>query len=111
MCRIRVIHPVLLSRSIMITDENAFSTFGTNIIDKMSPEMICRVSVNPRRNPMFHRVEIEDGVGRSIRELFIILVRGLNFISCFFINLMRLFGLGYERVSEFLIWLELGRLL
>jgi len=56
----------------MITDEKAFSTFGTNIMDRIRPETICRVSVNPSRNPMFHKVEIEEGVGRSMREFFMI---------------------------------------
>jgi hypothetical protein len=49
------------------------------------PEMICRVRVIPRRNPMFHRYEMDEGVGRSDREDFIILMIGWVFVSWFFI--------------------------
>lgn len=37
--------------------------------------------MNPRRNPKFHRNEIEVGVGRSNRDFFIRFVTGLFFIS------------------------------
>jgi hypothetical protein len=47
--------------------------------------MICRVRVIPRRNPMFHMNEIEEGQGRSIRELFTIFMVGIDLDSCLFI--------------------------
>jgi len=50
------------------------------IIDTTSPEIICRVRVKPRRKPMFHRKEIELGVGRSRRDFFKIFVIGFVFI-------------------------------
>jgi hypothetical protein len=73
-------------------------------MDTSSPDTIWSVSVIPRRNPMFHRNEIEEGDGRSIRDEFIIFVRGTSFTICFFIRMMRLgFGLGCG-----LVRLELG---
>lgn len=47
----------------------------------------------PSKNPRFHRNEIDEGDGRSIRDLFIILVRGTSFTIWVFIRRMRL-GLG-----------------
>jgi len=44
---------------------------------------------------MFHRNEIEEGEGRSIKDEFIIFERGASFTICFFIRMMRLgFGWG-----------------
>ena len=43
---------------------------------------------NPRREPKFHRVEIFDGVGKSINALFMILIKGWDlrrFIINFFL--------------------------
>jgi len=48
--------------------------------------MIWSVRVNPSINPIFHRKEIEEGVGRSIREFFSSFVIGFDFISWFFIS-------------------------
>jgi len=36
----------------------------------MIPVMICKVKVVPNRNPIFHKVEIEEGQGRSSRDFF-----------------------------------------
>jgi len=61
-----------------------------------SPVRICNISVIPSRNPRFHRKEIDLGEGRSIRDLFIIFIKGWVFISCFFIRMrILLIGLGY----------------
>jgi hypothetical protein len=51
---------------------------------------------------MFHRNEIEEGDGRSIRDEFIIFVMGTSFTICFFIRTMRLgfdLGCGLERLG------------
>jgi hypothetical protein len=82
---IRVIHPVLMSRVIMTMILNTDSVWGEYTIDKNSPVMICRTRVIARRNPMFHINEIDEGVGRSIRDLFTMFSIGLIFLSCFFI--------------------------
>lgn len=65
---------------------NAVVASAAYIMDKMSPVTNWRVRVMPKRNPMFHMNEIEAGVGRSRRDLFIIFRRGLVFVSCFFIR-------------------------
>lgn len=77
----REIHPVSLSRMILIITENANEVSAVYIIETTSPEMIWSVRVNPSRNPKFHRNEIEVGVGRSMRDFFIKFVIGLFFIS------------------------------
>jgi len=80
---------------ILIITENASDVSAVYIIETTIPETIWRVRVNPRRNPKFHRKEIEVGVGRSIRDFFIRFVTGFIFISCFFIRMRYLgFGLG-----------------
>lgn len=43
--------------------------------------MIWSIRVIPKRNPMFHRNEMDDGEGRSIRDDFMIFARGWFFIS------------------------------
>jgi len=58
-------------------------------IDRIKPVAICSVRVIPRRNPKFHMNEIEAGVGKSSRALLIIFIRGLLFISCVFIRMMK----------------------
>jgi len=50
--------------------------------------MICKVRVNPSMNPMFHRNEIADGVGRSSSDFFRRFDIGLFFISWIFIKMM-----------------------
>lgn len=40
------------------------------------PVRICIIRHRPSREPKFHQVEMLDGVGRSIRELLMILNRG-----------------------------------
>lgn len=50
-------------------------------MDTRTPVIICRTSVIPRRNPMFHKNEMEEGDGRSIKEVLIMLPRGCFFIS------------------------------
>lgn len=49
------------------------------LIDKTMPVDTWIVVVIPRRNPTFHHDEILRGVGRSVREFFII-----SLISLFF---------------------------
>jgi hypothetical protein len=94
----REIHPISLSRIILIIMENAKEVSAVYIIDTTSPEMICRVRVNPSKNPKFHKNEIEVGVGRSRRDFFIRFVTGLFLISCFFIRMRSLgFDLGDVR--------------
>lgn len=46
---------------------------------RSSPVRICVIKHIPRREPKFHHVEIFGGVGRSIRELLIILSKGWYF--------------------------------
>ena len=82
---IRVTHPVLMSCMIPTIVENAVFVSALYIIDKMIPETSCSVRVIPSRNPIFHKNEIDEGVGRSISEDFIIFRIGLFFVSCFFI--------------------------
>jgi len=55
------------------------------IIDTISPDTICIVKIIPSMNPMFHMYEIEVGVGRSRRDVFIIFITGFFFISFFFL--------------------------
>lgn len=75
--------------------ENAVAVSALYIIDKISPDTICRESVIPSRNPMFHINEIDEGVGRSNKDVFIIFKIGLFFDSCFFIRSLKMrFGLG-----------------
>lgn len=50
--------------------------------------MICSTRVIPSRDPMFHRNEIELGVGRSAREDFTMDAMGWVFIVCFCIKMM-----------------------
>lgn len=65
--------------------ENAVFVSALYIIDRMIPEISCKVRVMPNRNPIFHINEIDDGVGRSSKDVFIIFRIGLFFVSCFFI--------------------------
>ena len=96
---IRVNHPILLSRIMLIMAWKASSVLGRYIIDVISPVMICSVNVIPRRNPRFHRNEIDVGVGRSVRDFFIVLGIWFFLISCFFIRMkLTLFGMVGGRV-------------
>jgi len=106
---IRVNHPFMLSRIIIVITENEVFVSAEYIIDKISPETICRVSVIPSRKPIFHIIEIEDGVGRSRRDAFNILRIGFFFISWFFIKMMKIWigsggDFGWRRIL--LSWLE-----
>lgn len=49
-------------------------------MDKTNPVTICSTRVIPKRNPMFHRNEIEKGVGRFTSEFLVISIRG-SFIT------------------------------
>lgn len=60
-------------------DEKAFLVILVYLIDKIMPVDTWIVVVIPRRNPTFHHDEILRGVGRSVREFFII-----SLISLFF---------------------------
>ena len=57
-------------------------------MDKTNPDTICNISVIPKINPIFHINEIEEGDGRSIKDLFIIDISGFFFDSCVFIKMM-----------------------
>lgn len=76
----RVIHPMSLSRMIFTITEKAVFMSALYIIDTKSPVMICKTNVNPNRNPMFHKNEIEFGVGRSSSDFFIRFVIGISFV-------------------------------
>jgi len=69
-CIIRVIHPMLLSRIILIIIWNEILVSDVYIIDTISPDTICNVKIIPNMNPIFHIYEIEVGVGRSISDFF-----------------------------------------
>jgi len=61
--------------------------------------MICRVSVIPSRDPMFHRNEIDLGVGRSASDDLMMDAMGWIFIVWFFIRRMNKgFGMGCDHV-------------
>jgi len=91
----RVAHPVSLSRIIFTITEKANEVSAVYIIDTTRPDTICRVRVSPKRNPKFHKKEIEVGVGKSSRDFFIMFVMGLIFIICLFIKRRCLsFGMG-----------------
>lgn len=77
--------------------EKAMIALELYLMDRNSPETICKVRVIPSRNPMFHRVEIEAGVGRSIKDFLRILVIGFDFMKFVFI----LKGSRYS-----LLWVE-----
>src|SRR5882672_9600924 len=97
-----------LSRMILIITENAMEVSAVYIIETTIPEMICRVRVNPRRNPKFHKNEIDVGVGRSRRDFFIKFVIGFLFISWVFIRMRNLaFGLDGVRGRILLVGLGL----
>jgi hypothetical protein len=80
-----MIHPLLMSLTIMMEDSNAIWVSGMNTEETRIPEMIWIDKIIPRRNPMFHKELIEDGDGRSIKDLFMIFVIGLFFNSVNFI--------------------------
>lgn len=46
---------------------------------KNKPVIIWIIKHNPNNDPKFHKDEIFDGVGKSINELFIILIIGCVF--------------------------------
>lgn len=63
--------------------------------------MICKDKVIPRRNPIFHSMEIDLGDGRSDRDAFKVFIKKCVFISCFFIKRMSLVSGGVcGRVSR-----------
>jgi hypothetical protein len=70
-CIIRVTHPMFMSRMIITITLKALSTWAVYIIDKINPVNTCSMRVIPSRNPIFHKNEIDDGVGRSISDFFI----------------------------------------
>lgn len=71
-----MVHPSFTSRIIITIVLNTVSVWGEYTMDSIIPVMICIISVTPSRNPMFHMNEMDDGVGRSISDFFIIRVRG-----------------------------------
>jgi hypothetical protein len=102
---IRVAHPLFTSRMIATITLNTLSVWVEYTIDRINPVMICRVSVIPSRNPMFHINEIDEGVGRSISDFFIIDMTGFFFVSWFLIRTMLILsGLGDVRVLRSSAW-------
>lgn len=85
MCSIRITHPIFLSRIIITIVLNTVSVCAVYIIDRISPVTTCVIRIIPSMNPMFHRSEMDVGVGRSIRDFFTNDVMGFLLISCFFI--------------------------
>jgi len=75
MCIIRVIHPISLSRIILIIIWNEILVSDVYIIDTINPDTICKVKIIPNMKPMFHMYVIEVGVGRSISDFFNIFIR------------------------------------
>lgn len=88
----RLPQPPTMSRIVWDVDVNAQSVWGMKCIDSKTPVAIWMVRTVARRNPMFHMVEIEEGVGRSTREDLMIFSVGLLLRICFFIRM--LIGLG-----------------
>jgi len=72
----RVIHLLSTSFIIFTIDSKAIEVSGTNSIEITSPVIICVIKINPIINPRFHKVLMEVGVGRSIKEVFTILAIG-----------------------------------
>lgn len=85
MCIIRVIQPVLMSCIIFTMEVKASLASELYIMDTTSPVTICSIRVIPSKKPMFHRNEIDVGVGRSRRDDLIILRIGSFFIFWGFI--------------------------
>lgn len=84
-----------MSCIIFSTEVNAVEVSGVYLMERKSPVTICRVRVIPSRNPMFHRNEIDEGVGRSKREDLTIVIMGLVLDSWVFIRRLRTrIGLG-----------------
>jgi hypothetical protein len=50
---------------------------------KNNPVKICNIKQSPRRDPKFHMVVMDDGVGNSTTEPNTILAKGLRFLICF----------------------------
>jgi len=68
MCKNRASHPILTFRDSMMIDSNESVALFTENIDRKIPVAICALIVIPNRNPMFHSILIDVGVGRSTRE-------------------------------------------
>lgn len=51
--------------------------------------IIWSVRVIPKRNPKFHKKEIDAGVGKSVRAALSGFNMGLILVSCFFIKSLR----------------------
>lgn len=80
-CKTRVAHPKFMSRIIITITLKAFSICAVYIIDRINPVNTCSIRVIPRRNPIFHKNEMDNGVGRSTSDFFIMWAIGLFFIS------------------------------
>jgi hypothetical protein len=52
----------------MMIDSNESAALFTENIDRKIPVAICAVITIPSRNPMFHSILIDVGVGRSTRD-------------------------------------------
>lgn len=57
-------------------------------MDSKIPDTTWDVSVIPSRNPMFHKKEIDCGVGNSNRDLLAMLISGSLFIILVFFNIL-----------------------
>jgi hypothetical protein len=69
------------------------------IMERIIPVANCNDKVIPRRNPMFQRNEIDVGEGRSRSEVLTIFNRGFDFVSFFFIRMLRLL-IGLDWIYE-----------
>src|SRR5688572_7875721 len=83
MCVNRLIHPLHEFRKIESVDMKASVVLLMYLMDKISPVTSCIETIEPSRNPEFHRDEMLGGVGRSMTDLFNLFVM----ISLFFISL------------------------
>lgn len=85
----RVIQPVLISCIIPTMVEKAVAVSALYIMDRTIPEISCRDNVIPKRNPIFHINEMDEGVGRSSREIFMVFRMGFFLVLDFFIRILR----------------------
>lgn len=65
---IRINHPLFTSRIKCSTLSKAVEMLHEKCIAIINPVIICIISDSPRRDPKFHQLLIELGVGRLINE-------------------------------------------
>lgn len=62
---------------------------------KNNPLTICNIKQRPNKDPKFHKVEILEGLGKSIKELLTILNK-----LCVFKRGIKITRLGHIRVPD-----------